>query len=226
MIRAFMSGDMQEIIMTVGVYLIIIFLVTPIHECAHAWTAVKMGDDTPRLQGRLTLNPFAHMDPVGTAALVLVGFGWGKPVQVNPLRFKKYRKGIALTALAGPVSNLIVAFLGICGAKFAFYASVAKLSDGLYMLYQVLNIFTSVNIGLAVFNLIPIPPLDGQKILAYFTSKKFDQFVYQNPMFMTLLLFAILSSGLPTKLSGLMLIGFNKLTFFVDIIAKAVYGLS
>ena len=93
------------------VRIIIIFTILPIHEYAHAWAAKKLGDDTALYSGRLTLNPLAHIDPIGAILLFFTGFGWAKPVPVNPMRFKKSRKGMALTALAGPASNLIVAFI-------------------------------------------------------------------------------------------------------------------
>ena len=95
--------DPQKIL-DYGAKLIVIFMCIPIHEYAHAWAATKLGDDTPRYQGRLSLNPLAHLDPIGALCIFFIGFGWGKPVQVNPIRFKNYRKGMALTAAAGPIS--------------------------------------------------------------------------------------------------------------------------
>ncbi|SDA15728.1 Zn-dependent protease (includes SpoIVFB) [Ruminococcus sp. YE71] len=226
MISALQTKDKETIIISLFVYLMIILLITPIHEFAHAWAAYKLGDDTAKLKGRLTLNPIASIDPFGTLGMLLFGFGWGKPVPVNPLHFKNYRKGMALTAAAGPISNLIVAFVGMIAMKFSLAAWYVHPSDGMSYLYTILNLFTRINIGLAVFNLIPVFPLDGQKILAYFTPKGFDEFMARNQMFMTLALFALMMSPVLGKVREVVYFGLDKLTFFIDPIANAVFGIS
>lgn len=226
MISALQTKDKETIIISLFVYLMIILLITPIHEFAHAWAAYKLGDDTAKLKGRLTLNPIASIDPFGTLGMLLFGFGWGKPVPVNPLRFKNYRKGMALTAAAGPISNLIVAFFGMIAWKMADAANFVHPSNGLGYLNLILQLFTTINVGLAVFNLIPVPPLDGQKILAYFTPKEFDEFMYRNQMFMTLALFALMASHVLDKVREFVLNGLDLLTFFAEPLANAIFGIS
>ena len=124
-----------------------------VHEFAHAWMADRLGDPTPSIQGRLTLNPKAHLDPLGTLTLVLVGFGWGKPVMFDPFNLRNPKRDAALIALAGPASNFVFAFV---------LSLLARIFPTLIPLFQLL---ISLNIMLAIFNLIPIYPLDGQKIL-------------------------------------------------------------
>ena len=162
--------------------LVVIFLTLPIHEFAHGFAATKLGDPTPRYQGRLTLNPFAHIDYLGAACILLVGFGWAKPVGVNPTYFKHPKRDMALTALAGPVSNRIVALSALIICNIFQY-----LLTGTVFLYIAIFFFyiASINISLAVFNLIPIPPLDGSRLLSallpdkqYYALMRYERYIF------------------------------------------------
>lgn len=144
------------------------------HEFAHAWAADKLGDDTPRNQGRLTLNPLAHLDPIGSVLLVFAGFGWGKPVEVNPRNYNRnidMTKADALVSFAGPAMNLILAiiFMIILYAIGTFAPTFVITQVGA-IIFTLIKITVSINIGLGIFNLIPLPPLDGSKILNHFLS--------------------------------------------------------
>jgi Zn-dependent protease len=138
-----------------------------IHELAHGWVADKMGDSTARRLGRLSLNPLKHLDPIGTAMLFIFGFGWAKPVPVNFNNLRDFRKGLIFVSSAGIVANIILAFMA-----FLF---LRLLSPSLNEVLRTLFVyFAQINIMLAAFNLIPIPPLDGSKILMGFVSRKFQ----------------------------------------------------
>jgi Zn-dependent protease len=128
-----------------------------IHEFAHAWTADRLGDPTPRLQGRLTLNPLAHLDPIGTLMLILFRFGWGKPVQFDQFNLRNPRRDTMLISIAGPVSNLLTAVLA---------AIVLRLLPANLLTFLTLQPFIIISVVLAVFNFVPIHPLDGGKILS------------------------------------------------------------
>lgn len=142
-----------------------VLLSLTVHEWAHAWSAWKLGDDTARLQGRVSLNPLDHIDPVGTLLLPLLGvpFGWAKPVPVNPVRFSSgvsMPTGILITAAAGPISNILIAI----AAATALYLLPEGNSGDLQAVDGLLRSFVLINVLLAVFNLIPVPPLDGSRI--------------------------------------------------------------
>lgn len=140
-----------------------------VHEFSHAWVAYKLGDPTAKYAGRLTLNPLSHLDPFGTILLFLVGFGWGKPVPFNPYNLKNQKYGPALVAIAGPLSNFILAI--IFGLLLRFLIA-QEASQGFILL---LTYIVFLNVILAVFNLVPIPPLDGSKLLALFISPSLNQ---------------------------------------------------
>lgn len=176
---------MNETILDYLIKALVLFTAVPVHECAHAWVAEKMGDDTGRKQGRITLNPFAHLTLWGSLMMILVGFGWGKPVMVDSRNFKNPKKGMVLTSLAGPASNFIMAFLSMIVYKVLAFLSYAKDSSTLDMLATVFVYTTLINISLAVFNFLPIPPLDGSKIFNailpekwYFTIMKYENFIF------------------------------------------------
>lgn len=140
------------------------------HEYAHAWTAYKLGDDTAKSQGRLSLNPLKHMDPIGIVMLLFLGFGWGRPVEIDSRNFNRnisVRKAEAVVSIAGPLANFILAivFSAIYGALIKFNALT---SMDTRTALTILQSIISINIGLGVFNLIPLPPLDGSKVLSYF----------------------------------------------------------
>ena len=151
------GGFLMEII--AGLPGLVIAMV--IHEYSHARVAYALGDYTPRMQGRLTLNPAAHVDPIGLLMLFVAHFGWAKPVQINPMNFSNPRRDDILVSLAGPASNLIVSFLAliilVLMAKLDF-----PLSEGLLVVFNLIIIY---NINFAIFNMLPIPPLDGSHIL-------------------------------------------------------------
>lgn len=152
-----------------------------IHEYAHAWVAYKLGDISQKIRGRLTLNPLAHIDPIGFIAIVLVGVGWGKPVTVDDRNFKDSRKGMMLTSLAGPASNLLLAILVTIILKllmiFGVMNSIINSNTGNIILNMLLYVI-QFNIVFGIFNLIPLPPLDGSKVLAYFLPQRARGFMY------------------------------------------------
>lgn len=162
---------------------IILFSLT-VHEIAHGYTAYKMGDPTAKSLGRLSLNPLKHLDPIGALCMLLFGFGWAKPVPINTRYFKKPRAGMALTALAGPVSNLLMAFV-----SFIAWLYISVLGGASPLFVELLGIFFEdffvLNLGLAVFNLVPVPPLDGSRILfvllpdkIYFGIMRYERYIY------------------------------------------------
>lgn len=187
------SVDMASVLSQILATLFIIFCILPLHEFAHGWAAEKLGDRTAKYSGRLTLNPLASFDPVGSLFLLLFGFGWAKPVPVDARYFKNPKRDMALTAVAGPLSNFLAAWVG--GLIYFGLIIVAKIS-----LPEAVGVFFSayitINVALAVFNLLPVPPLDGSKIVGAFLSNRtlYNYYRYQNVIVMVA--FLVLFSGM------------------------------
>ena len=178
-----------------------ILIAISFHEYAHALAAVKLGDETPRNQGRLTLNPLNHIDPVGFILLLFAGFGWGKPVQTNPSRYNRnidMAKGEAIVSFAGPAMNFFLAIIfSIVTALVMKYASIGFAISNLgIVLITVLQDIVIVNVGLGVFNLIPLPPLDGSKILKNFLSFNTRRKFEENEHFFYIIFLALWITGL------------------------------
>ncbi len=217
-ISQFMRGDMEfiELVILVGSICFVVFCATPLHEYAHALVAVKLGDDTPRLRGRLTINPMAHIDLWGAAMIFLFGFGYAKPVEVRMRRFKKPKRDMALVALAGPACNLLqsLVFLFIKAAcEFGAYKTGNEVMAymSIFFLYA-----ASININLAVFNLLPVPPLDGSRLVTALLPSKYYYKIMQYERYIMIglifLLFTRVLTGPLSFVSGIILALFSNIT--------------
>ena len=212
-------------------YVIPILLISlPMHEYAHGWAAYKCGDPTAKHMGRLTLNPIKHIDPIGALVMLVAHFGWAKPVPINPRNFRNYKKGMILVSIAGVTANILLAFIGC----ILFILSVSLMpkwsfiySDFGFRLYEAvttfLSYFTTINAGLAVFNLLPIPPLDGSKLLSMFLPPKILFKIRPYEAYLPIVLLVLLLTGaLSTPLNfivGYLLDGLlwvcDKILFFL-----------
>ena len=191
------TNNILNLVLTLpGVIIAITF-----HEYAHAYAAEKLGDDTPRNQGRLTLNPLCHIDPIGFILLIFANFGWGKPVQINPRNFNRnisMSKGEAIVSIAGPAMNFILAIIfTIIYFAIGKFAGVAFATSELgYCILIAIQYTAILNIGLGVFNLLPLPPLDGSKIFKNFMSYNVRQWLEEHEMIFYYIFLAIWITGL------------------------------
>jgi Zn-dependent protease len=204
-------------------FLISILIALSVHEWAHAYAATKLGDPTPYNEGRLTLNPIAHLDPLGTLMFFLVRFGWGKPVNVNPRYFRHPVRDSAIVALAGPFSNLILAAVSFLilvlwnPASLSLTSHSALMGGGSLSVFfaEVLVQMTFLNLALMAFNLLPIAPLDGSKIIAPFIPSRYqwdyERYLHVGPMVLLAILIAERAFDVPI------------LVFWVNMIANAFF---
>ncbi len=180
------------------IWVVAILIALSFHEFSHALAGYLLGDETAKVEGRLTLNPLAHIDPLGFLLLVLIGFGWGKPVPFNESNLRNQRWGPAIVALAGPLANLVlVIFFGLVFKILMNFTSLGPEN----LLIQFLNLLLILNIILIIFNLIPIPPLDGSKVLfGFLASPRYGQFRFfletRGPIILILLIVLDSFSGL------------------------------
>jgi Zn-dependent protease len=168
------------------IFAVIMLISFPVHECAHAFAAYKMGDSTAREQGRLTLNPLKHLDLFGTILMLFAGFGWAKPVPINPRNFRNPKLGFAVSSLAGPLSNILLAYIFMVLFRIAADMTYGRtLSTGGTLFVYALQEAVIINVTLGVFNMLPIPPLDGSRIFSivlpekqYFAIMKFEGLIF------------------------------------------------
>jgi Zn-dependent protease len=210
---------MLNLDLTSLLYLVIIMVISlTAHEFAHAWTADQLGDDTPRLNGRLTLNPLAHLDPIGSLMLLIAGFGWAKPVPVNPYAIRsRTPAGLMLVAVAGPLSNLLMAILGALPFRLGLFDSLSQGSELAYNAATFLILFMQINLVLLFFNLIPIFPLDGEKVADYFLPTSGQDLLHRLRPYGPMILMGLIFLGRFT--------GFDVLGILIQAPSQAILNL-
>jgi len=215
MIFDLLKGDLEGALLSIIIVMPIVLMALTFHEFAHGYAAYKMGDPTAKYMGRLTLNPLKHLDLFGTLAMLLAGIGWAKPVPVNSRYFKNAKKGMALTAIAGPLMNLFLGFIGL--TLYALYVRFARDSWFYQAVVLFFYYFGYLNCYLAVFNLLPIPPFDGSRLAFAVLPDR----IYWNVMKheRTIMLITIIA------IIGLSRIGFNPFGIITDFIIDGVLGL-
>lgn len=205
----------MELIILFFARLFVVFCTLPVHEYAHALVATKLGDQTARLSGRLTLNPMAHIDWIGALMIFIVGFGYAKPVPVNARNFKNSKQGMALTAIAGPLANVLMAMLFLLLMHITALFNASLIVSAFYAFF---NYAALINIGLAVFNLLPIPPLDGSRILQLLIPDKYYFKFAQYERYIVIVVFALIVFGVLDKpLSFLQSLMYGALNYIVGL---------
>lgn len=188
----FSSGRLLQI----AIQLLAVVAILPIHEFAHAYIADKLGDTTARGMGRLTINPLHHLDLFGTVCLIFTGFGWAKPVPVNPGAFRNPKRGMALVAAAGPISNFLLALVYMIVDKLLMIFFGADSSGVGYYLIQIFYILTYISVSLGIFNLLPVPPLDGSRIAGLFLPDKAYFGLMRYERYISIAIFLLLFTGI------------------------------
>jgi Zn-dependent protease len=198
--------------------LLTLLIAFSVHEFAHAWTANQFGDDTPRLNGRLTLNPLAHLDLIGSLMLILSGFGWAKPVPINPYALRRRSPAaVMFVSAAGPLSNLLLAIIASLPFKMGVLSPFSASGSSIFDLSTFLSGFIFINLILLFFNLVPLFPLDGEKVLEYFLPPGAQDTLVRlrpyGPIMLMLLLFI------------LPMIGFNVFAWLVEWPSQRIYSM-
>lgn len=173
---------------------VVMLIAIPFHEAAHALVSHLLGDDTAKNAGRLSLNPARHFDPMGALCMVLAGVGWAKPVGINAARFKNPKAGMAVSAAAGPLANLLLAWASLIVFKILIYRGVS--GGVLYLFFQYM---VSMNISLAVFNLLPVPPFDGSRVALVFLPRRYYFKIMRYERYIMLAVFALVILGALTR---------------------------
>ncbi len=188
------GGDLASALQTLVISVPGLLLALAFHEFSHAWVATRLGDTTPEADGRLTMNPLAHLDPIGSLMLVFAGFGWAKPVEVHGHNFKSPLRDMALVAIAGPAANILLAVVSVLVLRLL---NAAGAVDGALFGPLTLMVWASfvMNVGLAVFNLLPIPPLDGSRLLVWLLPPGPGEAVARLEPYAPLLLLGLLLTG-------------------------------
>lgn len=194
--NALRGGDFSSALIVLLYSLLGVMVAMTVHEWAHAFAAYKLGDPTAKNLGRMSLDPIKHMDPIGTICLVLFGFGWARPVMVNPRNLKNYRRDDAIISLAGPIMNLLTAFLFL-GIYFLVLFTFGITNE---IVLNILNYIISINLGLGIFNLIPIPPLDGFHVINSIFIRKSFKVVEFLQRYGFIILIVLLASGVLTNI--------------------------
>lgn len=198
--RLFMNfqEQLQSLLFTAPVVLLAIVC----HECAHGWVSYKLGDPTAKNAGRLTLNPFKHLDPIGALCMLFFHVGWANPVPINPMYYRDRKKGIIYVSIAGPVTNFIIAFISLIIEGLLMKLGSPS-SQIIWVLCQFCTYSAIVNIGLGLFNLVPIPPLDGSKVLGELWDKA-SEFYWQYQRYWRIVLILCVITGALSKPLGIL----------------------
>ena len=222
MVNIFRNLD-WTVLLDLALSVIPILICITVHECCHGLCALALGDDTAKRAGRLSLNPIKHFDAVGFIMMLVVHFGWAKPVPVDMRRFKNPKVGMAATALAGPVSNILLAILMLF-IYGLLYGALVETTVGLYVLYAI-RLTATLSVSLGIFNLIPVPPLDGSKVLFAFLPQRWYYTLMRYEKYGSLVMIVLVLTGVLTKpLSAAVNWVFGGLTVFARL-GRALAGL-